>query len=235
MIKYTSKTFDKNTKNQYTTWYKVLENGKEIIHREGGLPAIERAGGFKEWYVSGNRHRDDGLPAVEYADGYKGWWVSGNRHRDDGLPAVVYADGYKEWWVNDKRHRDGGLPAVEWSNGSKTWWANGKLDFSRGFPIFYNIYRETDKHDSTIENSNDFCDRIINRYLQENSLKPGCLVVVPKGSNYIELNSKEPDILYTNEEYIGVFIEKFNVGLNVLFNNKLCPVRYNDVKRFNVV
>ena len=183
MIKYTSKTFDKNTENQYTVWYKVLENGKEIAHRDGGLPA------------------------VEWADGC-----------------------YKEWYVNGERHRNGGLPAIEQVNGCKEWYVNGKYDFSRGFPYFYNIYCET--HDLTKESSNDFCDRIINRYLQENSLKPGCLVTVPKVSQYIELNSKEPNILTTNEEYDGVFIEKFNVGLNILFNNKLCSVRYDDMKRF---
>ena len=31
-------------------------NGKK--HREGGLPAVERASGSKLWYVNGERHRE---------------------------------------------------------------------------------------------------------------------------------------------------------------------------------
>jgi len=50
------------------------DKAKTILHRLDG-PAIERADGYKVWYVNGKRHRLDG-PAVEYADGYKGWYVN---------------------------------------------------------------------------------------------------------------------------------------------------------------
>ena len=69
------------------------------FHREDG-PAVEWAGGTKEWWINGNRHREDG-PAIEYADGCKSWWINGHRHREDG-PACEYADGTKEWWINSK-------------------------------------------------------------------------------------------------------------------------------------
>ena len=95
------------------------------LHRDGGLPAVERANGSKEWWVNGVQHRDDGLPAVERASGTKEWWVNDELHRDGGLPAVERADGTKQWWVNGKCHRDGGLPAIEWSDGTKEWRVNG--------------------------------------------------------------------------------------------------------------
>jgi hypothetical protein len=37
----------------------------------------ENADGSKEWCRDGKRHRDGDLPAVEYADGYKAWWRGG--------------------------------------------------------------------------------------------------------------------------------------------------------------
>ena len=80
-------------KNHSKYTIKQTTEGKEwhrncTLHREGGLPAIERADGRKEWYVNGQLHRDGGLPAVEYADGSKSWYVNGERHREGGLPAV---------------------------------------------------------------------------------------------------------------------------------------------------
>jgi hypothetical protein len=99
-------------------WY----NDKKERHRLDG-PAIEYAGGYKEWYVDGKRHRLDG-PAVEWLDGYKAWWIDGKLHRLDG-PAVEWADGSKSWWVNGKRHRLDG-PAVEYANGHKEWYLDGK-------------------------------------------------------------------------------------------------------------
>ena len=101
-------------------WYK---GGK--LHREGDLPAVERADGSKYWYVDDKLHREGGLPAVEYANGTKFWYVDGKLHREGGLPAVEYANGHKGWWVNDKRHREGNLPAVEYADGRKEWWVDG--------------------------------------------------------------------------------------------------------------
>src|SRR3990170_2294797 len=52
---------------------------RKKLHRPDG-PAVENAGGSKEWWVDGKRHRVDGS-AVEYADGSKEWWVDGQHHR----------------------------------------------------------------------------------------------------------------------------------------------------------
>ena len=104
-----------------TFWFN--KDGK--LHREGGLPAVERANGSKEWYVNGRYHREGGLPACEWSNDSKEWWVNGKRHRDGGLPAIERMDGRKEWLVNGKLHRDGGLPAIEWTDGHKEWWING--------------------------------------------------------------------------------------------------------------
>jgi hypothetical protein len=47
---------------------------------------------------SDNRlHRVDG-PAVEYAGGGREWWVEGKLHRVDG-PAIEYAGGEREWFL----------------------------------------------------------------------------------------------------------------------------------------
>jgi len=82
-------------------------NKQGLLHRDGGLPALEQADGTKEWYVNGRLHRGGGLPAVERASG-KEWWVDGQQHRDGGLPAVEWASGRKEWYVYGKlRVRDG--------------------------------------------------------------------------------------------------------------------------------
>ena len=84
-----------------------------------------------EWRVGGKLHRDGDLPAVERADGdkergYKSWWKNDKRHRDGDLPAVEYISGTKEWWKNGHFHRDGGLPAQEYADGNKEWWVYGK-------------------------------------------------------------------------------------------------------------
>jgi len=97
---------DNNTGNKVfldadgTTYWRNVDN---FLHREGDLPAIERADGTKEWWKKGIRHRDGGLPAVEYVDGSKSWWVNGLRHRDDDLPAVECPNGHKEWWIKGER------------------------------------------------------------------------------------------------------------------------------------
>ena len=73
-------------------------NGK--LHRDGDLPAVERADGSKLWYRNGKRHRDGDLPAVEHQDGSKGWFRNGQIHRDGDQPAIEAANGTKEWWIN---------------------------------------------------------------------------------------------------------------------------------------
>ena len=54
-------------------YYKYRE--MNILHRLDG-PAIEYAGGSKQWWVDDKLHRTDG-PAIEWADGYKAWSVDG--------------------------------------------------------------------------------------------------------------------------------------------------------------
>ena len=74
------------------------ENGR--LHRLDG-PAIEYAGGTKDWYQNDQLHRLDG-PAVEWANGNTEWWQNGNLHRLDG-PAVEWASGFKAWYIYGKR------------------------------------------------------------------------------------------------------------------------------------
>ena len=81
-------------------WYKP---GTNELHREDG-PAVERANGYKEWWLNGKLHREDG-PAIEWDDGSKSWYLNGKPHREDG-PAIEYADGYKEWWLNGKQYTE---------------------------------------------------------------------------------------------------------------------------------
>jgi|SRR6056300_328613 hypothetical protein len=70
------------------------------LHREDG-PAIEWAGGTKDWYINDKLHREDG-PAIEYADGAKSWYVNGELHREDG-PAIERANGDKWWYIDGRR------------------------------------------------------------------------------------------------------------------------------------
>ena len=75
---------------------------------------------------NGQFHRLGGLPAIERANGGKEYWENGQLHRLGGLPAIEFADGSKYYYENDKLHRLGGLPAIECANGSKEYWENGK-------------------------------------------------------------------------------------------------------------
>jgi hypothetical protein len=77
------------------------------------------------WFnQDGKRHREDG-PAIEWAGGHKEWYLNGKRHREDG-PAIEWADGDKSWYLNSKLHREDG-PAYEGANGDKYWYLNDKL------------------------------------------------------------------------------------------------------------
>ena len=111
------------------------KNSIGVLHRRGGLPAIERENGTKEWWVNGKLHRRGGLPAIDCVNGSKEWWVNGKRHRDGGLPAIewrridlsLYIHIDRMWYVNGYHHREGGLPAIEWYNGQKVWFVNGNI------------------------------------------------------------------------------------------------------------
>jgi hypothetical protein len=95
------------------------------LHRNGDLPAVEKANGHKSWYISGKLHRDNDLPAMENAYGDKEWFISGERHRDNDLPAVERACSTKIWFISGQTHRDNDLPAVECADGTKFWYKNG--------------------------------------------------------------------------------------------------------------
>ncbi|MFA5024235.1 MAG: hypothetical protein WC523_04725 [Patescibacteria group bacterium] len=64
-----------------------MKNGKHVDEH-----------GTIRYYVHNQLHREDG-PAIEWAGGSKDWWINDKRHREDG-PALEWADGYKEWWIN---------------------------------------------------------------------------------------------------------------------------------------
>jgi hypothetical protein len=68
---------------------KIFHKDREmkICHRTDG-PAIEWAGGDKQWYVDGKCHRLDG-PAIEYADGSKSWFVNGERLTEEQFNALT--------------------------------------------------------------------------------------------------------------------------------------------------
>src|ERR1035441_7699303 len=87
------------TVNNSGTFWKNRDGQR---HRLGGLPAIEYAGGSKEYYENDQCHRLGGLPAIEYASGSKFYYESGKRHRLGGLPAIEYASGSKEYYENDQ-------------------------------------------------------------------------------------------------------------------------------------
>ena len=86
-------------KNGTKFWY----NSDGEYHREDG-PAIEHAGGSKEWCKHGKWHREDG-PAVEYANGSKEWYKHGKLHREDG-PALEYIIGYKKYYLEDIEYKE---------------------------------------------------------------------------------------------------------------------------------
>ena len=61
-------------------------------------PRVDSSGN-KHWTnEKGETHRDGDLPAIEYADGYKEWWINGDCYRENGLPAIEYANGDKAWY-----------------------------------------------------------------------------------------------------------------------------------------
>ena len=58
-----------------TRWYKDAKC--KVLHRENG-PAVEYAGGTKEWCQNGQLHRTNG-PAIEWRDGDKRWYINGKK------------------------------------------------------------------------------------------------------------------------------------------------------------
>jgi len=76
-----------------------LQNQEELMTTQYIIKNKEGTFYYKDKEMN-IRHREDG-PAVERADGYKEWYLNDQLHREDG-PAVEYANGYKYWYLNDK-------------------------------------------------------------------------------------------------------------------------------------
>ena len=96
---------DKETFHYLAQVHKLTEGESKKVYDfwlKHSKVECKHANGAKLWYVNGILHREGGLPAVEYANGTKEWYVNGELHREGGLPAVEWADGRKEWYVNGK-------------------------------------------------------------------------------------------------------------------------------------
>jgi hypothetical protein len=57
---------------------KKIKNYSEMPKDYTGI--VERADGYKAWYLNDKRHREDG-PACEYASGTKQWWLYGHQKK----------------------------------------------------------------------------------------------------------------------------------------------------------
>ena len=123
--------------------------GKDEYHRTDG-PAIERANGYKKWYINGKRHRTDG-PAVEHENGYKEWYIDGiqmtekqfNAWRAENNPVK---EGYKETikilgqMEVPIEVRDDGTEIYKTKEGYRYEWADGNK-------IWFNINNEFHRTD----------------------------------------------------------------------------------------
>lgn len=96
----------------------------------GAASTPHTAGGMTYWYKDDTKmlHRCGGLPAVESITGEKEYWVDGERHRGGDLPAIDHGKYNKQYWVGGKLHRLGGKPALEQHLNGKwhlEWYVNG--------------------------------------------------------------------------------------------------------------
>ena len=73
-----------------------------VPHREDDDgPACEYPRtGMRVWYRRGRVHRDGDLPAIEKADGSRSWYRRGRLHRAGGQPAVCDASGAVQYHLN---------------------------------------------------------------------------------------------------------------------------------------
>lgn len=58
-------------------WYKNNRH-KNLLHRNGDIPAVINSDGTMQWFKNGKRHRDGDRPAVIYNTGNMEWWENGN-------------------------------------------------------------------------------------------------------------------------------------------------------------
>ncbi len=75
----------------------VRENREHALSKFTSVVKNDR---YTRYYLWGKIHRYDG-PAVECAGGHKEWWLYGKLHREDG-PAIEFVNGRKEWWQHGK-------------------------------------------------------------------------------------------------------------------------------------
>ena len=61
---------------------------------------VDEDGTRRYYNTAGQLHRTDG-PAIEYAGGCKQWYQNGLPHRTDG-PAIISKTGVSSFWLNGK-------------------------------------------------------------------------------------------------------------------------------------
>ena len=89
-------------KNKHVTKY-YNDNGE--LHRDGDLPAIERANGTKKWYIDDKLHRENGA-AIEWSDGYKKWYIDDYNYTEEVYDFImrrrrkIYFKYYLNWTDN---------------------------------------------------------------------------------------------------------------------------------------
>lgn len=122
-------------------WYR----GRHL-HRGGGLPAIERRDGSREWYTHGifryarGARAQDALvaspaPVLEEVNGTQRWTCDGVLHRDDG-PAWIHWSGACKYYRDGVLHRDDG-PAWITPRMVVKYYHNGRLDRDDGPAVIY--------------------------------------------------------------------------------------------------
>lgn len=169
-----------------------------LLHREGGLPAVERSNGTKEWHYYGQLHRSDQeeeeetrtntnpitgwtldilqgstLPSMEGVDGRKEWYRFGQLHRLGDLPAIVSRE-LLAWYVNGRLHRGGDLPAMLYKEGKREWYKNG-LKHRGGGPALdngkdYSWYQDGKLHRSIKDGPTSVRSGILYWYEQDQLL-----------------------------------------------------------------
>ena len=131
-----------------------------LLHREGGLPAVIRNDGTREWWVDGTLYRPRGKPVIVYADGTKCYylgppqikplplsddesWTNIDATKPDGTKEtyVIYVSGVicgKQLYSAD-RFLDSYMdrPAVIRPDGTREWWLNGKKHRTDGPAVIY--------------------------------------------------------------------------------------------------
>lgn len=105
------RTIEMTLKPDGSKVWSYTEDGKQIIHRDGDLPAVEMPNGTAIYYWEGAKHREKGPCYINL--GAKGtqireeWMYIGQRHNPSG-PAVIRGNGTKEWYFRGLPHNYNG-------------------------------------------------------------------------------------------------------------------------------